>query len=47
VGAAIKTIRDRRNLYEDRQADAAMHVRTEELKRDAVWRGLIGEYFSW
>jgi hypothetical protein len=23
-----------------------MHVRAAELKRDAVWRGLIGEYGS-
>jgi hypothetical protein len=31
MGAAIETIRDRGNVYEDCQADAAMHVRAAEL----------------
>src|SRR5258708_22014821 len=31
MGAGIETIRDRRNIYEDCKADAAMHVRAAEL----------------
>ena len=27
LGAAVKAVRDRRDLHQDRQADAAMHVR--------------------
>src|SRR5260370_580261 len=31
MGAAVETIRDRRNFHEDCQADAAMHVRAAKL----------------
>ena len=31
LGAPVETIRDRRDLHQDRQADVAMHVRAVEL----------------
>ena len=32
VGAAVEAVRDRPDLHQDRQADAAMHVRAGEVR---------------